>query len=73
MPIREVLKHNHAFSPEEAVVLATAFETCLTKLGLTDRNDPATMTVAKVIIELAKEGERDPEQLCALAMKRLLK
>jgi hypothetical protein len=31
------------------------------------------MTVAKVIIELAKEGERDPEQLCALAMKRLLK
>jgi hypothetical protein len=53
--------------------LITAFETCLTKLRLTDRDDPATMTVAKVIIRLAKEGERDPERLCALAKARIAK
>jgi len=31
------------------------------------------MAVAKLIIELAKEGERDPERLCALALKQLSK
>jgi hypothetical protein len=65
--------HDHSFSPEEATALITAFETCLTKLRLTDRDDPATMTVAKVIIRLAKEGERDPERLCALAKARIAK
>jgi hypothetical protein len=50
-----------------------AFEAALSKLGLVDRTDPATMAVAKLIIELAKEGERDPERLCALALKQLSK
>jgi hypothetical protein len=45
----------------------------LGKLGLVDRKDPATTAVAKLIIELAKEGERDPERLCALALKQLSK
>ena len=43
----------------------------LSRLGLVDRTDPATMAVAKLIIEFAKEGERDPERLCALALKQL--
>jgi hypothetical protein len=30
---------------------------------MVNRNDPATLTVAKLIIHLAKEGERDPAQL----------
>jgi hypothetical protein len=47
-------------------------EAALSKLGLVDRTDPATMAVAKLIIEFAKEGERDPERLCALALKQLL-
>jgi hypothetical protein len=46
-------------------------EAALSKLGLVDRTDPATMAVAKLIIEFAKEGERDPERLCALALKQL--
>ena len=50
-----------------------AFEAALGKLGLVKRNDPPTMAVAKLIIELAKEGERDPERLCALALKQLSK
>jgi hypothetical protein len=38
-----------------------------------DRRDPATIAVAKLIIELAKQGERDPERLCALALKQMSK
>jgi hypothetical protein len=30
-----------------------------------------TMTVAKLIIELAKNGERDPKKLCDHALKLL--
>jgi hypothetical protein len=45
----------------------------LGKLGLVDRSDPATHEVAKLIIEFAKQGHRDPERLCALALQRLAK
>jgi hypothetical protein len=37
------------------------------------RNDLATMAIAKVIIGLAKEGERGAGRLCALALKRISK
>jgi hypothetical protein len=40
---------------------------------LIERNDLATMAIARVIIGLAKEGERDPRRLCALALKRISK
>ena len=33
------------------------------------RNHLATIAIAKVIIGLAKEGERDAGRLCALALK----
>jgi hypothetical protein len=45
----------------------------LGQLGLIERNDLATMAIAKVIIGLAKEGERDAGGLCALALKRISK
>jgi hypothetical protein len=51
--------------------LAAAFEATLSKLGLVDRKDPMTTTVAQLIIQLAKDGERDPERLCAGALKML--
>jgi hypothetical protein len=50
---------------------SAAFDAALSKLGLIDRTDPATLAIAKLIIELAKEGERDPERLCALALKHI--
>jgi len=43
----------------------------LRKLGLADRSDPEAMAVAKLIIEFAKTGERDPERLCDLALQEL--
>jgi hypothetical protein len=66
VPIREILKveYGPSFSPEEAAVLAAAFEATLSRLQLVDRKDPMTMTVAKLIIQLAKDGARDPQKLC---------
>ena len=44
--------------------MSAGFTAALSKLELVDRDDPITMAVAKLIIELAKEGERDPARLC---------
>jgi hypothetical protein len=63
-----------AFGPEDIAPMSAAFEAALGKLGLADRNDPAiTMAIAKLIIQFAKVGERDPERLCALALQQLSK
>jgi hypothetical protein len=62
MPIRPLLQDG-VFSPEDITALATAFEDALRTLGLVDRNDPAALMVAKRIIELAKDGERNPTLL----------
>jgi hypothetical protein len=50
-------------------VLSTAFEEALRELKLVDRTDPATLLVAKRIIELAQQGERDPIRLREGAIK----
>ena len=64
VPIRAILENDHAFGPEDIANLSAAFEGALTRLGLVDRRDPLTTAVAKAIIQLAKEGERDPKKLC---------
>ena len=69
--IGAILENDHSFGPEDIANLTAAFEAALTKLGLTDRTDPLTTTVAKAIFQLAKDGERDPERLCASALKIL--
>src|SRR5207244_12685012 len=45
----------------------------LNKLDLADRQDPFVVVLAKFVIELAKEGERDPDKLCEGALKILRK
>jgi hypothetical protein len=69
MPIRPFLDRDDAFGPEDIAAMSAA----LGKLGWVDRSDPAIMSVAKLIIEFAKVGERDPERLCALALQQLSK
>jgi hypothetical protein len=71
VPIRALIENDSAFGPEDIANLAVAFDAALSKLGLVDRKDPMTMTVAKLIIELAKNGERDPKKLCDDALKLL--
>src|SRR5262249_14713948 len=62
VPIRPLLK-NHAFGPDEIRVLTTAFEDTLRSLHLANRGDPVTEIIARRIIELAQQGERDPVRL----------
>ena len=73
MPIRAILETEYGpvFGPEDVAPLAAAFEAALSKLRLADRKDPMTMTVAKLIIQLAKNGERDPKKLCDGALQIL--
>jgi hypothetical protein len=59
------------FSPADIVILSTAFEDALRALNLTNRDDPTTEIVAKKIIEIAKQGERDPVRLRERAVQAL--
>jgi hypothetical protein len=70
MPLHRLLD-NHAFGPDEIVILTTAFEGALKTLRLVDRTDPATEIVARKIIQLAGEGVRDPEHLLQLTVQSL--
>jgi len=71
MPIRRFLEGNRSFGPGEIEVLVKAFEDALRELQLNDREDPITLTVAKLIIELANQGERDPVRLRDRALESL--
>ena len=70
MPIGQLLEH-HAFSPEDVKVLVGAYADTLRALNLADRDDQLKMTVAKLIIEFAGEGELDPTRLRDLVVKAL--
>jgi hypothetical protein len=69
VPIRFLLEYDGAFNPEDVKILVAAYEDTLRALKLTDRKDPRAIAVAKLIIELAKGGERDPDRLRELALK----
>jgi hypothetical protein len=58
-----------SFGPEDIAVLAAGLESALTNLHITNRNDPATTVVAKLIIQLAKDGQRDPKHLAERATR----
>jgi hypothetical protein len=44
----------------------------LSNLDITNRNDPATTLVAKLIIQIAGDGERDPARLAKRAVEIVL-
>jgi hypothetical protein len=68
MPIYPLLQQ-HSFDPDEINMLVSAFEDALRELRLVDRSDPAVNLVAKRIIALAQQGERDPVRLREGAVK----
>jgi hypothetical protein len=73
VPIRVLLHGDVWFAPEDIDQLTAAFELALSKLDLSDRRDPVAVVLAKFILELAKEGERDPHALCEGGLKLLSK
>ena len=62
MPITGALQ-TRAFDPEDIKIITAAFEDALRELKLVDRSDPLTEIVAKRMIEIAEQGERDPHRL----------
>jgi hypothetical protein len=58
-----VESEQEVFGPDTIAVLATALKDALHHLRLLDRNDPTVNKVANRIIELARQGERDPSRL----------
>ena len=51
------------FDPDQIAIMTTAFEQVLLDLKLTDRDDPLVKMIAKLVIELMRNGARDPEQV----------
>jgi hypothetical protein len=68
--IHRILK-DLAFEPDDARRMGAAYERALMLLALKDHNDPLTKIIAKLIIEVAQTGEKDPRIICALALRRL--
>ncbi len=63
MPIRVFIQDQGGFTHEEAGFLILAFEYTLRKLRCVKRTDTGAIVIAKQIIAMAKNGERDPLQL----------
>ena len=70
MAIYRLLQRS-AFGPEDTTRLAEAYERALVQLELKDRDDPLTESIAKLIIEVAQTGEKDPKMICARALSLL--
>ncbi len=71
MPIRAYLQ-GHRFDAETTRLLGVGFEMALIALQHADGLvSPTRDAVAQKILELAKAGVRDPEQLCVEALKAM--
>jgi hypothetical protein len=51
------------FGPDDFAVMTAAFDQLVFDLKLTDPDDPVAEMVARLVIELVRNGERDPERL----------
>jgi hypothetical protein len=60
-----------SLNPEEIEKVTLAYENALRALELSNRTDSITTIIAERIVEAAKTGVRDPDQLCAMAIKDL--
>ena len=69
--IHAQLGRANVFRPEDIAQLGASLESALADLGIKDRNDPTTTLVAKLIIQLAKDGDRNPMSLAKRAISRL--
>jgi hypothetical protein len=65
------LLRDAVFAPDAVSAMVAAFEATLRELKLTDRDDPITELIARLIIDCAKGGERDPLKLRDCAMEGL--
>jgi hypothetical protein len=67
VPITPFLE-SKVFDPDLIKAMGVALEKACRTLGLAPTSDAMTEAVAKVIIDAAEAGERDPELLCRRAL-----
>jgi hypothetical protein len=60
-----------AFPPDRVQAITVAYEQTCKQLLLTDREDPLMALVAKKVIEIAQNGEHDPETISRRAVTEL--
>jgi hypothetical protein len=68
MPIYRLLLNDATFEPE-VTRMGEVYEDVLRSLGLVDRTDPLTELIARMVIQLAHSGERDPVRLKARTLQ----
>ena len=59
------------FDRETTRIMGVAFEMTRVALGIAERRDDINEIVAKTIVELTKQGERNPDLLCERALQSL--
>ena len=72
MPIRGLLDvKGAAFDPEDITAITAAHEILLKQLNVTDRKSPMAFLIAKMVLQIAKSGERDPKLLSERVIQAL--
>jgi hypothetical protein len=61
-------ERTYALDPEVVAIVGSAFHTIFAELGLSDSDDILALRLARHIIALAVQGERDPERLRAVVL-----
>lgn len=62
------LLRDSTYDPEDVKHMGIAFEMALRHLRIKHRNSDRARIVAKLIIEAAQPGEKDPKAICSAAM-----
>jgi hypothetical protein len=65
---RCVREMGRAFEPGVIAIISSTYQAVLSDLGLLDHEDKVTLLVARRIIDLASEGERNPDRLRAATL-----
>jgi hypothetical protein len=65
------LEAEEIFTRDDISVIAQAFDRVLKEKGLIDRKDPAVLMIAKLTIEIALKGERDPGRIAEAVLDQL--
>ena len=61
------------FDPDAVRAMTIAFDKACKELGLANTQDGATDSLAKLVVEQARTGERDPDTLCAMTLEAIIR
>jgi hypothetical protein len=69
--VRLVRDQGCVFGPDVVTRMSEAYHAVLQELRMVDRDDAGTLMVAKHIMELARQGERDVQRLVDATLENL--